>query len=1359
MEEIKKLIVGGNINIEFYNRLKSFTSSKENVTHLPRILSYLYSQSSFQSKLKAKDEAFISTLVECVVLLIKCSLSSKDVQSNQQLRASCLRNASNFSVVLHQEGYENTSILDSTVACVVSMIDSNINWTTEELNQSLANLRTLLSLKLSTQDSKLSVADRHSVWNRLVILYKPIEDKTKLISFLREVAFGKSQPIGDVFYLQTCAHVFTINHLAALFGILDTYYAFAWKSQDTSGIFNVASHILDGISAEINSDKELQGIGAKKNKTQLEMGCISVYKHLHEITHHITKSWSESVMSGYFTRFTNQLNILLTLVQSVTSQKDSNQNSSLCQKTLTSILMHLSLFQLKHLNVFVQTETIHCILNMYKTIFHMAQFLWTEEQYLCQKHDNLLFYHSWYACLTIIIESLTVTTLHKKLTEVLKLINNFIGNMFVLLYSKNAVDTDDRCDLSSFLSNLGKLSQLVLKLDAGHVNKNMNMILGQWLLEVFPNIPDKYSTTVVDTVVNIAYNCVKTCLPASDTMSLLTILEPIVTLCIMNESCVPSAVRLWVRVQYQHKQKHPDYQIIHLCDHLDNILTQVRAKYPTVSFVNTSGLGFVSRVLKSELDEVVTYRQMEKDSTSTSYESSIMRRVLHLTQTLSSQDLIVSDICLSTLLLTFKHEPAFTETNTKLKAYVSELKRKLMTNGDTRSTSSTHGHTRSSKALDPNNSELVTSEQALVTEHTCVCLLLANYYVIEHFEKVAKKRATVKRSKPVPDGKDQKQKGAINDLDKGIEMATNETNVFPTSMDVRETEDLVRILDKVALMLSKVVQSDVALDLTKVSSITKIDQMVSHILYVGYSYRIYLERDKEIEFWKLSLQLSVLLEQDALFVECVSNLLWLDEGLRPNHILRTDELVSAPLKPPLPSYVKTLYQFARIKQALSLNQTSEASTDLSQVKLDYSPIPSINEILVQYYYWYLKCQILMKKPDPTTMDHAYIVACCKEGFKCLFKNYDTVSLMSPVVIHVISCYLNITLLVTRFHTVHLNPTEGRQVLSAVLTFTQDLCLPLWTAQLLSLSAGLDVITCNKDDLLFKTSCLEQVLLHKSNSEHDQTAPLTPRIDASSNRTKHHFTPSQKVGQDVTRDAVVTMTTVTGSSLASPRFASTVSNKLPSFIAHRSCQCFECRNFVYQELLVSLGLLQGLYYQLDQDYDMTRFCFQNAEHLLNKLKILKGLPEDITTEWQSRLLFYRANLEGILCHPTKLLELNQELQAMDNGEDYFEKHFEFLWEQEQYLMFVSASLESQTKASKVHTPTTNRRLLPSVKPASMLPAHLLKTPKVQNINVKTVSGVNTVYPAVKFKENSTPKAKVRLTLAFDEDEEEEKEWFI
>lgn len=50
---------------------------------------------------------------------------------------------------------------------------------------------------------------------------------------------------------------------------------------------------------------------------------------------------------------------------------------------------------------------------------------------------------------------------------------------------------------------------------------------------------------------------------------------------------------------------------------------------------------------------------------------------------------------------------------------------------------------------------------------------------------------------------------------------------------------------------------------------------------------------------------------------------------------------------------------------------------------------------------------------------------------------------TPDVVHVISCCLNITMLLTRFHTAHLNPVEGRSILNAVVKFSQDLCLPLW----------------------------------------------------------------------------------------------------------------------------------------------------------------------------------------------------------------------------------------------------------------------------------------------------------------------------
>lgn len=51
--------------------------------------------------------------------------------------------------------------------------------------------------------------------------------------------------------------------------------------------------------------------------------------------------------------------------------------------------------------------------------------------------------------------------------------------------------------------------------------------------------------------------------------------------------------------------------------------------------------------------------------------------------------------------------------------------------------------------------------------------------------------------------------------------------------------------------------------------------------------------------------------------------------------------------------------------------------------------PTVVEMLVVYYYRYLKCQILMKKPELSHEDHAYIVVCCDEAFKCLFRNYDS----------------------------------------------------------------------------------------------------------------------------------------------------------------------------------------------------------------------------------------------------------------------------------------------------------------------------------------------------------------------------------
>lgn len=163
---------------------------------------------------------------------------------------------------------------------------------------------------------------------------------------------------------------------------------------------------------------------------------------------------------------------------------------------------------------------------------------------------------------------------------------------------------------------------------------------------------------------------------------------------------------------------------------------------------------------------------------------------------------------------------------------------------------------------------------------------------------------------------------------------------------------------------------------------------------------------------------------------------------------------------------------------------------------------------------------------------------------------------------------------------------------------------------MSLSAGLDVITCNKEDLLFKTTCLEDGLLRDASRKSSDDSSSAHQPQAKSEKLSVHYRPKSaqseenfvlarnisrtphRQNEEAIRDAVVTKTTFTSSSLASPRFVSTVTNKLPSFIAHRSCQCFECRNSMFHELLVSLGLLQGLYYQLNKEYELTKFCFES-----------------------------------------------------------------------------------------------------------------------------------------------------------------------
>ncbi|XP_026679177.1 uncharacterized protein LOC103508911 [Diaphorina citri] len=92
-----------------------------------------------------------------------------------------------------------------------------------------------------------------------------------------------------------------------------------------------------------------------------------------------------------------------------------------------------------------------------------------------------------------------------------------------------------------------------------------------------------------------------------------------------------------------------------------------------------------------------------------------------------------------------------------------------------------------------------------------------------------------------------------------------------------------------------------------------------------------------------------------------------------------------------------------------------------------------------------------------------------------------------------------------------------------------------------------------------------------------------------------------------------------------------------------------------------------------------------------------------------------------------------------------------WQQEQYLMFVGAQLETRPrKVKKYRTP-------PKSKISAVTQAAQFQTPKVSNLNVQSVFGMDTKYPACKFiKDVVTPKAKVRMTLHFDDDEEESDE---
>lgn len=390
------------------------------------------------------------------------------------------------------QGYESNIILDTSVASIVPLIQKNITWTPEELSQTMCNLIAMLSSKLSKNTSKLSTQDRHQLWDNLICLYQPMDDKTRLIFLLNELAYAKSNSC-DIYYLESYVEQFTRESLPNLFVILDNYYACYWKL-DNKRLHDVVNKILDHIISIIG----------KNNNSEWEIIVISVYKYLHRITYHITKSNHEELLHDSLVMFNAQLSDLSSLVTKMKNQ----EQTSLFQKILSSILNHFSFFQIKYLSQFKKTSMIKNIVEIYRNIFNVAQTVRTKDQYLSRKNENLMLYQSWYSCLTTICENLNLDHLHKNFVRALNTANDFTMRMFLLMFNENTTigaAESDRHDLKSFVLNIGKLTQAVTKLDPKSQNKKMNSYLIKPLMDFFLVIPEKYVDPVAEVINKFLY--------------------------------------------------------------------------------------------------------------------------------------------------------------------------------------------------------------------------------------------------------------------------------------------------------------------------------------------------------------------------------------------------------------------------------------------------------------------------------------------------------------------------------------------------------------------------------------------------------------------------------------------------------------------------------------------------------------------------------------------------------------------------------------------------------------------------------------------------------------------------------------
>lgn len=353
------------------------------------------------------------------------------------------------------------------------------------MNQYVNNLIALQTSGLA-ESSKLSIAKRHEMWNHLVCLYGPVEEKSKLISILYNSCYN---PQCDVHYLKSCAEFFREKDVDKLFEILDRYFSYYLNNESACAFpLDLASTILNNVISEI-----------ERTKADLfESSVVLLYKYSLETASQICKSNEDSLYEPLAT-----LNHKLSLLFKMQGKSDQS-SSNLRSKVIYSILNHICRIQTKYVCTFRKSATIQITLELYQNLFKLVDVVQLEP---CNvKNGNLMVFQCWYACVSFIIENLNLDHLHEKFAQALDVANDFTTNMLLRSYRKtDASSSNDRINFRSFVSTVGKLSLLVSKLDSQNSNKALNAVLIRPVLRFFLAVPEQLVVSMHDVSITCVY--------------------------------------------------------------------------------------------------------------------------------------------------------------------------------------------------------------------------------------------------------------------------------------------------------------------------------------------------------------------------------------------------------------------------------------------------------------------------------------------------------------------------------------------------------------------------------------------------------------------------------------------------------------------------------------------------------------------------------------------------------------------------------------------------------------------------------------------------------------------------------------